>query len=291
MKRNKINTAILRGSSAREPEKGGRRLGSDKQRCQDVVLGGLLHDVGKLVQRAERKRRNHMETGASWLEERHRWSPWAFAARYHHEDYRASVKLTDLKEPRQRYLAALISKADNLSASEREEVTGSWDSNVSLQNLFDGLGKEGIGSRKPTFFPPAPLSDRIPLLPSDTPPQDLQVRYQNLERGLRELLDGATPEQVAPEWLLRVLEVYTSLVPSETSVGEGRYPDISLFDHLRTTAMIALCLMEALEAADPTLPERPEPEKRIAELLKNPFRSPFFSWRGTWGECSATFMT
>lgn len=40
------------------------------ERIVTVEMGGLLHDIGKLVQRGSGKRRNHMDVGVEWLRER-----------------------------------------------------------------------------------------------------------------------------------------------------------------------------------------------------------------------------
>ncbi len=75
--------------------------------------------------------------------------------------------------------------------------------------------------------------------------QDLTEEYTTLGKGLLTELDAVAKwrHDLSIEDLLITLETllerYTGSVPSATNV---RHPDISLFDHLRTTAAIAQCL-------------------------------------------------
>ncbi|NLO58736.1 MAG: HD domain-containing protein, partial [Synergistaceae bacterium] len=119
-----------------------------KERIRLAAMGGLLHDVGKLVQRGSGKRKNHMDVGADWLEERgNGWEVYSFAARYHHTAPNASVRLEHCTDRRLLPIAAVVAHADNLSSSEREDVEGTknWDKNVALRNIFDQVNLEGRG--------------------------------------------------------------------------------------------------------------------------------------------------
>ena len=240
-----------------------------KEMIRLAAMGGLLHDVGKLVQRGSGKRKNHMDVGADWLEERENgWETYSFAARYHHTAPNASVRLEHCTDRRLLPIAAVVAHADNLSSSEREDVEGTknWDKNVALRNIFDQVNLEGRGkSPSPTFFPVAPLSDGHLLFPAPRGDSSILFNYEVLEENLKAHFDESSPSQQTPGWLLRVLEKYTALVPSETLVAEeqDRFPDISLFDHLRTTAMIGVCLQQCIEEDHPEILDSPNPYRAI----------------------------
>ncbi len=86
-----------------------------RERIRLAAMGGLLHDVGKLVQRGSGKRKNHMDVGADWLEERgNGWEAFAFAARYHHTNPNASVRLEHCTDRSLLPIAAVVAHADNL---------------------------------------------------------------------------------------------------------------------------------------------------------------------------------
>jgi|GEM_PF-1051273 len=267
--------------------------------AEATALGGLLHDVGKLVQRSGTASGNHMDIGADWLSRR--GAPWAgsaWAARYHHTNPNASVKLGDLaKDPlfaEKLPLAAIVAHADNLSSAEREEVTGRWDAEVRLRNIFDRvvLADRASGQGTPTFFPLAPLTTGAfatetgegMIFPVPETAHSALFNYEALEEGLRELLDSPVPasETRGSGWLLRALERYTAFVPSETAVSkeEERYPDISLFDHLRTTAMLAVAMLETLLERHASILDLKNPYDSIKQALAKEGEHPFLLVEG-----------
>lgn len=247
-------------------------MGTDKNRfLNEAAIGGLLHDVGKIIQRSRRIRTNHMETGARWLEELGApWDEWAWAARFHHTHPSASVSLKDLDDPRHALLAAIIAHADHLSAAEREEITGRWNTDIPLRNVFDRVKLTAPSQEKaPTFFPIAPLADQGLFFPEANRNGSREFNYGVLEEGLQNHF-SRTPKDHGPNWISRVLERYTALAPSETSVGTPggpkRYPDVSLFDHLRTTAMLAVGLTGYVMDRHPEILEETDPVKAYRQV-------------------------
>ena len=235
-------------------------------------MGGLLHDVGKLVQRASGERINHMEAGARWLEGMGKpWENYSWAASHHHTDPRAGIRLENLKDGSKSLAAAIIAHADSLSASEREEVTGKWDPDVPLWNIFDRVSIAGQPEKTTprTFFPVAPLDDTDIILPTPATNRSMKFNYSVIEDGLGGTLALGENRAIGPNWLERVLDRYLAFVPSETAVGEGRYPDISLYDHLRTTAMIGLCLAVVVFEKHPELLREKDPMVAFDEVQKN----------------------
>jgi len=249
----------------------------------DLAIGGLLHDVGKLVQRATRERRNHMDVGGDWLKDLGLpWSEYAWAALFHHTNPGAAVTLEKLSDPEKALKAAIISHADNLSASEREDITNKWNADVQLKNIFDIVNLDRCEKKNSpnTFFPIAPLDDNGLIMPKPKDSRSKEFNYGSLEEGLRNHLKGSSG---GPGWLLRGLERYTSFVPSDTAIGEERMPDISLFDHLRTTAMIAVCIGGFLMEKSPYLFNETDPMKcfkAIEKTLKSSDIEPFLMVEG-----------
>ena len=68
--------------------------------------------------------------------------------------------------------------------------------------------------------------------------------YQAAAEALRRRLAELPREDAWVDSLLCLLESYTSMFPSSTCAGES--PDISLYDHLKTTAAIGACISEYL---------------------------------------------
>ncbi|MCD6449458.1 MAG: type III-A CRISPR-associated protein Cas10/Csm1, partial [Thermotogaceae bacterium] len=247
---------------------------------RDLAIGGLLHDVGKVVQRAGGLSGSHMEIGGNWLEEDvgDFWGNYAWAAYYHHTSDRVSLKLENLDKPEKSLAAAIIAHADNLSASEREDITGDWNKDIPLRNIFDRVKLKDFptkGEGEETFFPVAPLDEKVGAI---YPEQKLKTGYSKefnytaIEEGLKNHLESKKKKLEEEEhiegWLLRVLERYTAFVPSDTSTGKGRFPDISLYDHLRTTAMIAVCLGDVVMENERDLLGTNKPMYTYKELEK-----------------------
>lgn len=227
----------------------------ERQRLlEETAIGGLLHDVGKVVQRGRSQNLSHMEFGGQWLESLGEpWARFAWAARHHHRDSRYRLTLKDLDNPRWALAAAAIAEGDSLSASEREDLTGTdWDPNAPLRNVFDEIRLDSSAPRSSsaTFFDLAELNEGLPL-PAAKPQALLGPAYEKITENLRVLL--ADTGQAESTFLLRALERYTSFIPSDTARSKDRHPDISLFDHLRTTAMLAVCLVDATAANHPEL--------------------------------------
>ena len=221
----------------------------------DVIKGALLHDIGKFIQRAgNEKRKTHQEIGAAWLKEKGVSEDVTVFAARHHAVPRSAPRHEELDAfalPVNEVL--IVYEADNLSAGERPEKTGQkeWRSGVPLLSVFAKVSLEH-GEEKPAFnncwrfqklaaaedeldFPET--YDRARMTCG---PDGYSRLLSSFERDFRKLVPGLPLEA-----LLLLLEKYTARIPSETRIVAGRpetCPDVSLFDHLKTTAAIAACM-------------------------------------------------
>ncbi len=260
-----------------------------------IVLAGLLHDTGKLFERAgifNEARQDetylgfcptdhkggwkthlhaaHTRAFCDWLEQRfdclrnladRSWKDWC--AGHHRHDERALE-------------ATVIREADRLSASEREE--GEYYARdihrrtllePVLERIWLGSDREGLATRcrypltrlsveKGHCFPSEGSQLGLEVLENaadgvDDPkswkhllsPTSLTNEYRQLAENLLEEIEAVSSQ--CPDMDLAALlvtlaslfEKYTATVPSATNV---RHPDISLFDHTRSTAAIAQAL-------------------------------------------------
>ncbi|MEW6259125.1 MAG: type III-A CRISPR-associated protein Cas10/Csm1 [Thermodesulfobacteriota bacterium] len=254
-----------------------------------IVLAGLLHDVGKLLERGDvfREARNdphylsfcrdsnghpthlhaaHSAKFCDWLEERFdclrkaedkNWKSWCAA---HHRDDETSFE------------ASVIRIADRLSSSEREvgeyyqrDIHRKTRLEPVLERVFlqentdntathhridlcklsldsDAVFPKGAGELKLTVFERPEAACNPTQWNHLLAEEPLTDRYRQLAEGLMgdlNILAKRHPELPLPHLtgsLATLLEIYTANVPSATNL---RHPDISLFDHLRTTAGIA----------------------------------------------------
>ena len=184
------------------------------------TYGGLLHDTGKAVYRAGGQRGSHSEQGCQFLHgvlSGADWAPVLDCVRYHHAAaLRGAAKALPADSPAYLvYLANLLS-----GAADRRETEGESDAyrrELPLDAVFTHLN----GSH-PGWMMPAQ-------------PQDGSLKLPQLQ---------PQPEQLGK--LLGLLETQLGCFPSSIYPGDGA--DISLFDHAKTTAAIAACLSEYVQA-------------------------------------------
>ena len=216
-----------------------------------IALGGLFHDIGKVLQRAQVGKGTHSERGAKFLRELaekteiEEYKIIALFSEFHHEREMSDAKIKSsvkrvqpekfgISETELINAIWLIDKADNISSSEREE-----DSRLNIKNplksIFTSVDIEK-GKAESRYYPVTPLNFEDELL---IPQKEILVRtgdYRFLkERIERELenLGGPNINKV-----LAILEHYLTFVPTMTS----KENDISLYDHMRMTSAIALAL-------------------------------------------------
>lgn len=140
-----------------------------------------------------------------------------------------------------RPLAYLVSKADNLSASERGETKARDFRTQPLASIFSSIQVEGKKAEKLTYYNVAPLAPE-----NVTPAEAVKVNRDRLARMVAEF--SSQCEEICQHGLdfaalfsqlQAMLQRYTWCVPANT---QEEVPDISLYDHLRTSAAIAACM-------------------------------------------------
>ena len=207
------------------------------QQTLAVTLGCLLHDIGKITYRAGESA-SHSASGYAYLRELGLPLPQEAldCVRWHHA--------RELREaaPPPDSLAYIACTADNISAAADRREEGDearFDRNLALSPVFSHLNGEHGG-----YTLEAKPQDGTLRMPRT---EDVRPDAGVYRDVLRELTDALKALEFGPEWvdsLLSALECFTGSVPSSTFRGES--PDISLFDHLKTTAAAGACISEFL---------------------------------------------
>jgi len=203
-----------------------------------VALGGLLHDIGKFVQRANwDEKKSHEEWGYEFLygfkDKNPIFENLAQFARYHHVE---SLEKADVKDVRMLNLLWIVYEADNLSSMERVgEKPQFGNPMVSVfSSIYLGKGEPkkcyyDLKEHDPhTFFQPT-----IEKITIDK--RKYAEQYEKFKCEFMKLVENSVANF---DRILALLEKYTTFIPSVMS-GED---DVSLYDHLKTTSAIALCL-------------------------------------------------
>ncbi len=221
-------------------------------RVLQAALAGLLHDVGKLEQRArvdpwnpapgvEREGQPVHATWTAYFAQQYlpeRFKAVGLQAAYHHQPGKSPAQ--------DHWLSEVVELADKLSAGERADLPDkSQKPPQQLVTIFDrlSLGKDNQ-PRQWHYLPlnPLALAGEV-IFPADALSKDDQGQaYQDLCETLRATAkqDSADAETYL-ENLLTAMQETTWCVPS---AYYDSIPDVSLYDHSRMTAALAVCLTE-----------------------------------------------
>jgi CRISPR-associated protein Csm1 len=235
---------------------------------QTVILAALLHDIGKFLQWSSLTKTGDFEKHPQISEK--------FVSDYsecfnkvsnlqllktligkHHNspDSPPDLSVQSIEDPHTRSVAYLVSKADNLSSGERGEHAEQWQDYKAtpLMCVLERLNHETDEHLKLRYHP-QPLGS-VQSLSGIFPEQFKEFAPGELNKHLKsfgdEFIDLFTPKGKSRKpvnnadfdtflaHLTSLIYRYTSCIPSDT---QGKIPDVSLFDHLETTAAIATCL-------------------------------------------------
>lgn len=203
-----------------------------------VAVGGLLHDIGKVVFRSG-DGRSHPESGLEFLREAGVTDTEILQqVRFHHAKDLQSASLPGDS------LAYITYIADNIaSAADRREseTAGSgFSRELPQDSIFNRLNGNG-GVRK---YVPRLLSEEINFPTEKAVDYDKQFYVRCLD-SVRDNLRGLCLNEQYINSLLELLEAHLTYVPSSTSLKETA--DISLFDHCKLTAALGCCILEYLD--------------------------------------------
>lgn len=209
-----------------------------------LVLGSLLHDIGKVIYRQGDDRRKHSQSGYDFLKDEVQAGEWDSdildCVRYHHAD---AVKNAKMEHDA---LAYIVYLADNIaSAADRRQKDAEdvgFEISMPLQSVFNILNQ----NKEEKYYLPKTLNpvDGINY-PADEKREFDKSFYSQVKASLTDNLRGMVWTQEYINSLLDVLEANLSFVPSSTAKNE--LADISLFDHLKLTAAISGCILEYLD--------------------------------------------
>ncbi len=214
----------------------------DQREYQTVILAALLHDVGKFYQRALGKGKgDHQQLGDECFEQ-------YFAERL--STILSSTEVDIIRNAINNHhdYAEYITLADGLSAGmDRIGLKDYEKGDPAKERLQSVFQKVTLGNHIPTEnyrYHLSPLSlnkeDIFPLQITENTmlSDEYNTLFERFKNDLRNNLQVCNLSQLINS-IYYLLWEYTWCVPGAVYKSE---PDISLFDHLKTTAAIAGCL-------------------------------------------------
>lgn len=206
-----------------------------------VIIGSLLHDMGKVRYRAK-DGRNHSISGVDFLQDEVgiKDADILDQVRYHHATLLKKSGVSKDSLCYITYIADNISSFSDRRAKEEEQI--GFDKNMALESVFNLLN----GNHGNAKYSPKTLSRKDGI---NMPTEKLIIYddsfYQKISDNIQEVLKNLKYTDEYVNSLLEVLEANLSFVPSSTAKAE--VADISLFDHMKMTSAIASCILDYLE--------------------------------------------
>ncbi len=230
----------------------------NQREYQTVILGALLHDVGKMLQRGSFGSLNtegkHPQVSSNFVS-----AFKDFFSRFvdfdllktlvqrHHEDTRLGDELICQNAPKEyRALSYLVSHADNYSSSERGEKSEDYQ-DFKLTPLVAPFSRIKLDKELPVK-----LKYRLnALMPENAFPEKFDIygdeeyneHLQKFGFEFSAFVEKTKHNDFDSMFtnLMTILMKYAWCIPSNTQEG---IPDVSLFDHLKTTCAISACLYQ-----------------------------------------------
>ncbi len=242
-------------------------MSSDANKIEEyeLVLASLLHDVGKIKQRASGGNQSHAEIGRKFVEELSNIpgnvkEVIAELVGNHHNDAYSGINLTllnylkiadrksaghDRKDRDKEYMNEneqyMKNPFGSISKEELNEIRGCDAKARDIDGIEGILPLVNLSKFPEEFFNwPDETNSTISRNKKLTNPRGyLGQLWNNLEHDLKELkFYGGNWKQYINN-VLTILEEYTRFVPSAYYYS---YPTVSLYDHLKLTAALSLCL-------------------------------------------------
>ena len=244
------------------------------QDIERLQLAALLHDIGKFRQRtiATPPFRPHERHSSEFVTE-------DFGEFFHPcGDDLGDAILNHHNPPRQtKEIEKQVVLADWLSAKERETEHREQErpSHAALVSIMSRLQIPDKPQPAELRYDLNPLDiHREAIFPTENPhiqPSGYSELWDEFTRALQRLAGERGYQSADYQTLVALLHKYTARMPSATpweGGAERTVPDVSLYDHLRTTAAIAACVHREILPDDLDGYLRQSAERPLCALLK-----------------------
>lgn len=222
------------------------------ERIFKLTVGGLLHDVGKVIYRTGRGK-NHGDLGADYLLQELQIQDEEILnqVRLHHVGRlrKANVSSTDL--------AYITCMADNISSGldrrkfeegvepELQGYHGKYDRWIALQSIFNVFENESKKSETAKEYEPTEQINGDGITKLTNCAKYSYEFYKKLHNDFSEELKKIERNKDYVNSILTIVEKYYSYIPCSSLLYD--IEDISLYSHSKLTAALGCCIYKYLE--------------------------------------------
>ena len=205
-----------------------------------LVVGSLLHDVGKVIYRSGDVQ-NHSKSGYDYLKDEIHIDDQTVleSVLYHHADMLKDAEIPDDSHAYITYVADNIAAASDRKKSENGNC--GFEVSMPLQPVFNILN----GNHGQQYYHPQMLDGEKMNYPTEKKQAFDEVFYKQVKEQLTDVLNQIQWSGQYINSLLAVLETIMAYVPS--SVSEQEIADVSLYDHVKMTAAVSSCIYQYLK--------------------------------------------
>ncbi|AFH48904.1 Putative hydrolase [Ignavibacterium album JCM 16511] len=208
-----------------------------------LILGALFHDIGKFKQRgvSQSERLKHQEYSSGFVNDLFKDKLLSDLVLYHHREDLNKSNLSGLN----RILAEIVCEADNLASGERQP-----DPDVKTQHPLESILSKIDGVHKKKINPQLYFQDIselfyneyiFPIKKDKYDLSSLENKYKAWWNKFEKEIKKVNKDEI--ETLFYLLKKYLWCVPSSSYKTRS---DVSLFEHSKITAAIAISMLRFL---------------------------------------------
>ncbi len=234
-----------------------------KETLNNLIIGSLLHDIGKVIQRADdkSKSKSHQEFGYDYIKEKLNGLSDEIleCIKYHHDSNTTKEDLRTLQKGKN-HIVQIVNKADNIAAAidrknYKEKDKNDWGNDAILESVFYNINNEElktianienieeskINKFKNTYkgyYLRDFSNESLINYPVSCKNKASKNVYQEIKNKFTDDIQQIDSNNINS--YLKLTEKYFTYVLSSTNLNQ--LPDISLYDHSKLTAAIASCI-------------------------------------------------
>ena len=212
---------------------------------KDLIIGSVLHDLGKFIMRSTNEKTNHSLLGYNYLKEKGITNNKILnSVLYHHKNKITNANLTNDDFSYITYVCDNISSAIDRRKKDDGNIEFGYDKKAPLMNIFNLLNTNKNNIKTAFNVSDIDIKKDI-LLPKDTntarnltDKYDYSKGFKYFDKNFEYIINS----DINVNSLLQLIESTFLFIPASTD--KNGINDVSLYSHSKLTAAIASCFFD-----------------------------------------------